>query len=408
MSNPLTAYRGLPREVYILFMVQVVNRFGDFVVPFLTLFLTQKLGYSLEASAAIVTFVSLCSFPGAVLGGYLADKLGRKRTYLICQSCAAIALASCTIASPTVIVVLLTISTVFNSAVRPTLTAFVTDLLPPEKRKQGFSLLYLGINVGVAMGPLVAGFLFKNHLTVLFLGDALTSFVAIGLVWFNIKETMPTDEDVITHSEAEKVEKGSLLTALMKRPQILMFMMLCTLYSFIYSQHRFALPLVMDHFYGEDGARFFGYLMSTNAITVIVFTALVTNLIKNNKPSVNMSIAALCYFLGFGFIGLIDNILFFCLMTVVWTLGEVITVISTGEYIANNSPANYRARFNSISSLSWVVGNSVGIALMGPFIQKFSVFLVWPLVGGVALIASASMFGLSKYKFKKKTKEQVA
>lgn len=64
--------------------------------------------------------------------------------------------------------------------------AMVADILPPEKRQTGYALEYLGINIGVALGPLLAGMLFKRMLPLLFIGDAITSFIAVFLVATNI------------------------------------------------------------------------------------------------------------------------------------------------------------------------------------------------------------------------------
>ena len=38
------------------------------------------------------------------------------------------------------------------------------DLCPADQRKEGFSLSYLGVNLGVAIGPMCAGLLFERHL----------------------------------------------------------------------------------------------------------------------------------------------------------------------------------------------------------------------------------------------------
>lgn len=72
------------------------------------------------------------------------------------------------------------------------MNAMVADILPPEKRQTGYALQYLGINLGVALGPLVAGVLFNKLLPLLFIGDAITSFIALYLVAANIEETDPS------------------------------------------------------------------------------------------------------------------------------------------------------------------------------------------------------------------------
>ena len=48
----LASLRALPRPVWILFFGTFLNKFGTFVVPFLTLYLTRE-GYSLNDAAGI-------------------------------------------------------------------------------------------------------------------------------------------------------------------------------------------------------------------------------------------------------------------------------------------------------------------------------------------------------------------
>jgi MFS family permease len=399
----IDTYRGLPRNMYILFGATVINRFGDFVMPFLTMYLTTKIGLSFAISGIIVTIASLITIPSSILGGKFADELGRKKTYLIAQGGAAIFLLPCAfLKNPAPIVVFLLISTFFNGAVRPPMNAIVTDILPPHQRQQGFSLQYLGINVGVALGPIVAGFLFNNLLPMMFIGDALTSFIALFLIWKNVKERKPENLKETVFSEKEKEEKGNTITALIKRPQIAMFLLVYIIYSFVYTQHRFSLPLTADSVFGSEGASRFGLLMSINACTVLFCTVAVTSLTKHLKPLVNITIAGLIYAVGFGMIGLINSYYMFILSTIIWTLGEILVVTNFGVYLANNSPSNFRARFNAVGSLSWALGAALGTSVAGKFIQEIGLNYIWPLTFVLSIIGTSGMFGILIFSRKKK------
>lgn len=396
-------YRGLPKSIYVLFFAQVINRFGDFVLPFLTLLLVKKLGLTYQMAGLAVMSATLCTIPGAFAGGKLADHYGRKRTYLLFQSSAALALLACTFtSSPQVIVPLVCISAFFNGGVRPCLTAIVTDVLPPEKRQLGFSLSYLGINFGVALGPMVAGFLFNHNYHLIFIGDAITSAVAIALMATQIKETMPVADSISAKSTAEGsqvksdhkkdnqieadqttsmegVEEGTVFHVLFRRPQILIFLLINVVISMTYTQHSFSLPMMMDHVFGADGAQMFGYIMSVNAVTVLVLTAVVTQHSKQNHPLINMSIASLTYAVGFGVIGMIHQFPLFILSTVLWTIGEILIVTNFSVYVANNTPQNYRARFNAVTSLSWAGGAALGTSGVGMYMDVYGISAVWPL-----------------------------
>ena len=78
-------YRGLPKPLYTLFFVTVVNSVGIFVFPFLTLYLTGRLGMSQGDAGSFMFLISMVYIPGNFIGGKLADKLGRKRLMVVTQ-----------------------------------------------------------------------------------------------------------------------------------------------------------------------------------------------------------------------------------------------------------------------------------------------------------------------------------
>lgn len=424
--NYFNTYKGLPKSIYILFLAQVINRFGDFVLPFLTLLLVKKLGLSFETAGFAVMLATLSTIPGAFAGGKMADHYGRKKTYGLFQGSAAVLLLSCAFTNnPYAIIVLVCAAAFFNGGVRPCLSAIITDVLPAEKRQLGFSLSYLGINLGVALGPMMAGFLFNHNFKLIFIGDAITSLLAVTLMMTQIKETLPKTQQMgavdQSHSEdrsssedpenmkvasatktedseravdSERAEEGNVFNVLFRRPQVLLFLIINTLISAVYTQHSFSLPLMAEHVFGATGPQLFGYIMSFNAITVLVMTTVVTHHSHKNHPLVNIGFAALTYAIGFGMIGFIHSLWLFFASAFLWTLGEILIVTNFNVYIANNTPQNFRARFNAVTSLSWSIGSALGTYGVGKYMDAFGITAVWPLTMVVATIAAVSIFGL--------------
>ena len=91
----LDTYRGLNRSIYFLCLAQVVNSIGHFVHPFLTMFLTRKVGMDPVEAGTYVMLSAAAWVPGSLLGGKIADQIGRKSILVFFQSLAAAMLVPC-------------------------------------------------------------------------------------------------------------------------------------------------------------------------------------------------------------------------------------------------------------------------------------------------------------------------
>lgn len=385
----LGSYRGLPKSIYVLFFVQVINRFGDFVVPFLSLFLVKKLGFNMAQAGFVATCCALAVIPGAYTGGRLSDRIGRKKAYMIFQSTAGMLMISCgfMLNLPILVPVLVTTS-FFSGGVKPIINALLTDLLPPEQRKAGFSLSYLGINLGVAFGPMVAGFLFNHYLIWVFIGDGITSLLAVLLVLMQIHESTAI---TVHHSEKEKPEEGTIFSVLKKRPEIVLFMLLNMFYAITYTQHTFGLPVQLNETFQANGPKYFGYVMSVNAISVLVFTLPLGHITRHLKPIAVMSICGILYAVGFGMIFVIDQLWQFLLSTLIWTFGEILAATSFGVYLASRSPQNFRARINAVSTVVFSISAVIATSGIGLYTNHFGMKALWPLLSVLSITGAVCM-----------------
>lgn len=161
MKSSLSIYRGLPQPIYVLFFSTVINAVGIFVYPFLALYLTRRLGYTALQAGTYMTFASILYVPGSMIGSKLADTIGRKPVLVIFQLMMDLCfvLAGFFEGKP-IIPYLVLLALFFDGMVDPAREAMKTDLTTMENRQVSFSLIYLGHNVGFAIGPVIAGYLF--------------------------------------------------------------------------------------------------------------------------------------------------------------------------------------------------------------------------------------------------------
>jgi len=381
-------YRGLPAPIYVLFLATVVNGVGIFVFPFLALFLTERLGWPADRAGNFMFLTSLAYVPGTVIGGRLADRVGRKRVMLVAQVLSGLMFVPCGfLGSSGAVPWLVLASLFFDGVTDPARTAMQTDLTRPENRQAAFSLLYLGHNLGFACGPLIAGFLFRSASAWLFWGNAIAIAGAVAIVAALVPETKPTQAEVeasFGSGTTEEAHKGGLASALASRPFLLVYTAIMTVYGFVYAQHRFALPLQAKAWFGDSGASLFGGLMTLNAVMVIVLATPVVALTRTRQPVFVVACSGLFTAAGFGMIGLARTPLLLYVSTALWTLGEIVCATSDGAYVANHTPMSHRGRFQSILPIIGGTGFAVSSSVVGGIVERSGLGPVWPMLGAAA------------------------
>lgn len=396
--------------IYVLFGATVIIKLGNFVLPFLTLFLTNNLNFSERQVGFLVMIGAGFYVPGSILGGKFSDTLGRKKTFIISQLLASLSLIPCALMPNSIYTAaFLFLYIFFTAAAEPATLSMLMDLSNKENRNEVYSFIYMGGNIGTAVGPLVAGFLFNEHIRAIFYGNFISLLISVIVIWKFIKETAPhKTSEKIHKNNMEKEEKGGLLLALYRRPILFYFAIISIVYSFIHSQVLFMLPLSTNVVFGNFGAKIFGLIMTTNAIVVLTCTALINNYFKKYNPIINIVIGGLFYTLGFGILIFVKSYIIYILSAVLWTIGEILVFTNQSLVIANNTPISHRGRFNAVLPLVTGAGRAVGPAIMGHFIGLFSLTKAWLLIAVLSIIAAFIMYILYYYeKFLHKRGERI-
>ncbi|MCK5736952.1 MAG: MFS transporter, partial [Spirochaetaceae bacterium] len=296
-------YRSLPGPIWAMAGARMVNAIGSFVYPFLTLLLTDKLGFNESNAGRILMIATVMFVPGSLIGGWLADRVGRKRLLITAQIIGALSLvvAGLMPLTPAIIWPIL-VQNFFFGLMMPASSAITYDLTGPENRKTAFSLLYLAMNLGFAAGPLLAGYLYESHAKWLFLGDAGTTLLSLIFIIALVPETLSLAQGVKPDNTElmEQPQKGAALPLLLKRPILLTFVLMVAVPWFIYGQHSFTLPIFSKELYPETGALLYGKMMSFNALIVVVFTVPIISFTRKFRPVTNVALNAFLYAVGFG------------------------------------------------------------------------------------------------------------
>lgn len=397
----LNPYKGLPREIYIVFVSRVINALGCFVMPLLTLIMTGKIGLTSEEAGMIISLSGLLFMFPSMIGGKLADTIGRKKVIVIFDMLAIIGYVICAFMEPSMnMVYMIMISGAFMSTAGPAHESLVADITTPDNRKNAYALIYMGWNLGYAFGPFIAGMLYNKYLRIIFLGDAATAFISLIIVTFFIKETIhKTKEDIKDESRAfERREEGSIITVLLKRPILLYFAFIMLGVHFVYSQWTFMLPMQTMEIFGDVmSGKYYGRLASFNGLLVILFTPLMTKLTENIKNIRCMVYGCALYAVGFGMLAVTNSMGLFYTSVFVFTIGEIVLSISASPFIVNHTPASHRGRMNAVLPIIMSAGFMIGPMVMGKIIMKTGIATGWIVIGALGFVCTILLLWLEVY-----------
>ncbi len=410
-------YKGLPRPVYLLSLARMITAMGMFIYPFLSLLLNTRLGYNEFQIGKVMLYIALANITGTLLAGKLADRFGRKKVYLSALSgCVVFLFLGGFVCEEPGIVPVVIMVYFFVSMTMPVLAAMITDLSNFENRRECFSILYLSTNIGVSLGPLIAGVLFYRYTAWIFWGQGISCLLTAFIVLFFIKDTMPSTplasagETAVVEREAAEIRCGQknegMFVLLLAQPILLCFIICLAVLTFCYIEVDFILPLQVKNSFGvEAGSRYFGIMSACNGLVVVAASPILVLLTKKKEALFNVCVAALLYAVGFGFYAVTHSLPMYMALVAVWTCGEILISTCSGEYIASHSPESHRARFQSLYEFARGVGKAFGPLAFGMFLMRYQIEAAWILIAVICILMAFVLFGL--YQTEKKNKDCV-
>jgi len=339
----LQSLRGLPRPVWILFAGTFLNKFGTFVIPFLSLYLIGR-GFSVKEAGIAMGAYGLGHFAASFIGGHLADRFGRRPTIVLSMfSTAVLMLCFLLVTNFWSIVVVAALAGLTGELYRPASAALLTDLTSPGERVRVFAAYRIAFNAGWAFGPATAGLLAKYSFTWLFIGDAITSalFGIIALV--GLPEGVQSDKKEAGWKEAFEVMR------LDRQFQRVLFATLLIAIVFFQMVSTLGLHMTTIGF----SAWTYGIIISLNGVMVVLCELPLTSISQRVGFERTMVVGYLLTGIGFGAIGLMSSLAGIIVCMIIFTFGEMLTAPLAVAQIADLAPANMRGRYMGAFGFTW-------------------------------------------------------
>lgn len=361
------SYSGHAREIWLLAFLTLINRMGTMVLPFLTVYLTTVLGFSLEQAGFLASAFGVGSLIGSILGGKLTDRWGPMRVIFMSLAISGVLLVCLQFARGFwMIFGMIALTATFGEAYRPALTTAVGIFAKPQDRGRSMAFLRLAVNLGMSAAPAVGGFVatfYGYH--ALFWIDGVTCFSAsLFLVWvFGIWRKRNTEKkQALSHDE----ETQTVLPPYRNIPYVMLLISTFVLgLGFIQWFH--SVPVFIKKDWGYD-ERYIGIIMAINALLVALIEMPIIHSMEK-KGLMQVAIKWGTVLIGLSFLPFVfPNALWLCFAAMLlMTFGEILVLPFNNALALNMSPehkrGSYMAGYWMTWSLATIIGPTMGLGI---------------------------------------------
>jgi MFS family permease len=376
--------RAYPRAFKVLIASALIENMAfGLIIPFLTIYMTADIRISDAAAGVVLVGYALSGIPGAIFGGMLADKIGRRIVLLISLGMMSITILMYFFAFDFVSLLVIALADSFVASLyMPAASAMIADVIPSEKRPQAYSTLRIAWNVGLVFGPAAgAAIVASSSIKELFLFGAVILAAAFTMNVFFIPETKPDNTgEAVTFRKVAEVRKN--------KP----FLLICVMsgvFWFYSTQFMSSFPVYVTRDLGMPDSNS-GILWTINGAMIVLLQLWVTSRAVKLRRSLVLMVGQIVSSAGVGLLffatGLPEMIAFIVIMTI----GELIYMSILSAIIADMSPEDKRGIYMGFSgfvqTLGMGAGMLVGMWLLGA-LGAHSAYL-WVFFGALGVSTS--------------------
>jgi len=386
----------LPRTVYVLELGALVNAFGNGVVlPFLLIYLHNVRGISFGLAGSAAAVQSAAALGSGFLGGTLSDRLGPKRVLLGALAVMTVAFALMPLIRTALdAFAIYTLWGIGSGAFWPSQSALLASLTPAARRAPAYALQRLAMNLGVALGGVVAGLIASvgrpETFTVLFAINCVT-FLGYMLVLTRVRAPA---------LHAERLG-GSWRAVLYDRVFTRFTLLNAAFMTAAISLAVELLPAFAKNVSGISEQEV-GIVFALDAVGVVLFQLPVVKLVEGRSRMRGLALMGLLWassFLAVWAAGSWTRVTaafgILCGAMLVFAVGECLHGAIQAPLSVDLAPPQLVGRYLAASSISWQIGWIVGPAVGGFFLQHRPL-LLWPVAAAVNLACAGAALALER------------
>jgi MFS transporter, DHA1 family, multidrug resistance protein B len=348
--------------------------------PFLTIYFAESFG---KGNAGFLLVLSqVFSVFANLMGGYTADRFGRKRMMVLSSFGQGIAFLIFAYAvspwytSPLLGFICFTLVGMFGSIYWPASQAMVADVVPEKDRSSVFAIFYTSINIAVVVGPILGAIFYVKYRFELMVAVGIISILLSLVLAKWTRETLPAS------SQQEKAVDGKWYDFLLKQladykvivqdKVFLLFIIAGILAAQTFMQLDLLFPVYTkdtvtnqtvlelgSKVFTVNGEQAFGLILSENGLLVALFTVVVTKWMMRFRERNVFVLSSLVYAVAILMFGATNWIWGLIAAMAVFTLAELMTAGLQQSFISNLAPEHMRGQYFAAASLRYTIGRTI-------------------------------------------------
>ncbi|MFD2248143.1 MFS transporter [Pontibacter ruber] len=386
------AFGGLSRQAWMMSLVMFINRSGAMVTPFLGVYLTEVLDYSLKEAGAILSIYGMGSVCGAFLGGWLTDKIGHFKVQ--CMSLilgGSLYFLLLNLRQFEYLAAGIFILSLVNDTLRPANSASIAYYARPENVTRAFSLNRMALNLGFSVGPALGGLLAAVSYRWLFIADGATCILA-GIFFFlyfrNQQGHRPQQHKTEqTNTTAASPYKDVLFVS---------FSVFCACFAIIFFQFITTLPLYYRQVYTLSESKI-GGLLALNGFIVFLLEMIAVYLIGERvKKSILIVTGVLLLGISFMLLNMIQHVGVLYIAMLLLSIAEILAMPFMATIAVERSNELNRGSYMGLYTISYSVAHVVAPYLGTSIVSKFGFDTLWWSTGGMAIVTAIGFYTVIK------------
>ncbi|MDO3423722.1 MFS transporter [Chryseobacterium sp. APV1] len=385
------SFKGLSKESWMLALVMLINRAGSMVLPFLGVYMTDHLKFSIENTGIVLSFFGIGSVIGSWLGGFITDRIGEYRVQylslllsvpLFCM----IPLFKTEIGVATIIL----LQSIVSDSFRPANSVAITKYAKPENITRAFSLNRMAINLGFSIGPALGGILSAISYEFLFFSNAFTALVAgiLYIVFFRKR-------NILAKLKARKVQESIEIkkeNSPYRDGKFLVYCFFCMLFSICF----FQLFSTLTIFYKDTAhlsQQSIGYILGYSGFLVVLLEmGLVQVAEKYFSLAVTMLLGTFICGFAYAMLGFDYSIVTLVVSMSLLCVGEIWALPFMSTITALRSGKNNKGAYMGLNGISFSIAFIVTPTL-GTFIaERFGFTILWIGTGVLSTIIAIAFY----------------